>query len=96
MTRNSAIDWMALASDSYWLWLESAMVIGMRTADQLTQRPGYQREAVRMVSEKVRASADIAAALAASGPITGPEAVHRVVKHYGKRVSANRRRLARR
>lgn len=91
-----AADWMALAQDSYWLWAEAMMVIGMRTTDMLTRRPGHEREAVRMVTEKLRANTELAAKLAAAGALAPEQALHTAVKHYGTRVSANRKRLARR
>lgn len=82
---------MQLALDSYWLWAESCMVIGMRTAAMMTMRPGSDREAVRMVTEKLDATAELAVKLV--GGSENPLAVS--VAHYGKRVTANRKRLER-
>lgn len=96
MPRNDPFDWVALANDSYWLWAESMMVMGMRTTDMLLQRPGHEREAVRMVAEKLRANGELAAKLAAGGVLAPEMALHKAVKHYGKRVTANRKRLGRR
>lgn len=100
MTRNATVtspaDWMKLASDSYWLWAESMMVIGMRTTGMLTRRPGHEREAVRMVAEKLRANAELAAQLTTLGTLAPEQAAQKVVTHYGKRVTANRKRLSRR
>lgn len=96
MARNSAADWLTLANDSYWLWAEAVMVMGMRTSDILLRRPGHEREAVRMFTEKVRAHSELATSLAAAGPTAPEKAMHKAVKHYAKRVTANRKRLARR
>ena len=96
MPRNTSTDWLALAQDSYWLWAESMMVIGMRTTDILLHRPGHEREAVRMVTEKLRANAELATRLATAGALAPEQAMHKAVKHYGRRVTANRRRLGRR
>lgn len=65
--RQPAADWLALAHDSYWLWAESLMVIGTRTTDMLLRRPGCEREAVRMVTEKIHANTLLAAQLATAG-----------------------------
>lgn len=92
---NPGTDWLALAHDSYWLWAESMMVIGMRTTNMLMRAPGYEREAVRMVTEKVRANTLLAAQLATAGALAPEKIAHKAVKHYAKRVSANRKRLAR-
>lgn len=82
---------MQLALDSYWLWAESCMVIGMRTAAIMTMRPGSNREAVRMVTEKLDATAELAVKLVGAGD----NALAISVAHYGKRVTANRKRLER-
>jgi len=82
--------WLNLAVDSYWLWAEAWMVIGMRTAAIAAQRPGYRQEAERMVLEKWRAAFELPGRMArAKDPLAAG------VSLYGKRVSANRRRLAR-
>ena len=96
MPRTPSEDWLMLAHESYWLWFDSMVVIGMRTSDTLVCRPGYEREAALMVSEKVRAHAELGAKLAAGGSLAPEKAARKVVKHYGRKVRANRRRLARR
>ncbi|MBO9725248.1 MAG: hypothetical protein J7530_12790 [Novosphingobium sp.] len=92
--RNPADDWMKLAQDSYRLWADSMIVIGMRTTDMMTGR-GSNRENVLMVTEKLQANAELAIKLATGG-LTSPEkTAHKAVRHYRKRVTANRRRLSR-
>jgi len=95
LARRSAPDWLGLATGSWWLWAEANMVIGMRMAGMMMRAPGHEREAVRMVTEKVKANADLAVKLALAGPMTAEAAAHKAVKHYAPKVSANRRRLSR-
>ncbi|MFC0687292.1 hypothetical protein [Novosphingobium clariflavum] len=91
--RDPAAEWLKLASESYNLWADSMMVIGMRTADMMTGR-GSSRENLRMVTEKVEANAELAAKLFWGGPTTPEKAARKAVGHYRKRVRANRRRLS--
>lgn len=94
MARSSTTDWMKLANDSYWLWAESMMVMGMRTSDMMTGK-GSDRENQLMVAEKVKAGAEVAAMLATSS-LTSPEkAAQKAVSQYRRKVTANRKRLAR-
>ncbi|MEE4453788.1 hypothetical protein [Novosphingobium resinovorum] len=90
--RNPTTDWMSLAHDSYWLWAESLMVMGMRTTDMMTGR-GSDRENALMVSEKVKAAAEVGMMLATSG--ASPKSAGKAVRHYRRKVTANRKRLAR-
>lgn len=92
MRRDDAADWMKLAHDSYWLWAESLMVMGMRTTDMMTGR-GSDRENQLMVSEKVKAATEVGMMLAIAG--VSPKSAGKAVRHYRGKVSANRRRLAR-
>ena len=93
---NPVTAWFRLANDSYWLWAEASLVIGMRTMDIMTGR-GSTRENVRMVTEKLQASGELAARLATSGMTADPvRNAQTVVSHYRKRVTANRKRLSRR
>ncbi|PNU02414.1 hypothetical protein [Novosphingobium guangzhouense] len=90
--RNPTENWMKLAHDSYWLWAESLMVMGMRTADMMTGR-GSDRENALMVSEKVSAAAAVGMMLATGG--ASPGTARKAVRHYRRKVSANRKRLSR-
>lgn len=96
MPRKPSDDWLMLPLDIYWLWFDSLAVIGMRTSDMLVRRPGYEREAVLMVSEKVRAHAELGAKLSSAASLAPEKAARKVVRHYGSKVRANRRRLTRR
>lgn len=94
MPRNPAADWLKLTHDSCWLWAESLMVIGMRTSDMMTGR-GSDRENRLMVAEKLKAGAEVAAMFPAMGFAAPERSAQKVVSHYRRKVSANRRRLAR-
>ena len=82
---------------SYWklsvetamLAMEAQAVIGLRLAKLATGGVGAQREAQRMVSEKVFAAAEVAMIVAAGGTTLG------VVEGYRRKVHANFRRLSR-
>lgn len=95
MARNSTTDWFKLANDSYWLWADSMMVIGLRTSDMMTGR-GSDRENRLMVSEKLKAGAEVATLIATSGLVSPEKSAQKAVTHYRKRVSANRKRLSQR
>ncbi len=62
----------------------------------MTSQPGARDEAVRMIAEKYRANVDLALSFATSRPLTAMQAAQRSVTHYGKVVTANRKRLAKR
>lgn len=96
MNQNATSAWLTLAADSYQLWADSVAVIGLRTTGLMTGAPGSGDEAVRMVTEKLQANAELAMAVALGGPTSASGLASKTVRHYGKRVRANRRRLAKR
>ncbi len=71
------------------LALESNRVIGLRLAKLMRGGKGAQREAERMVGEKIQAAAKAGASLMAGASIDD------VVRQYRKRVKANAKRLGR-
>ena len=84
----------ALGIDMWMLGMESAMVIGMRTLKLAAGGAAGDRESRRMIEEKLAAAAQLPVVLAASGAAT-PEALTRsAVRHYSKKVRANRKRLS--
>jgi hypothetical protein len=95
MPRNPTADWMKLANDSYWLWADSMMVIGLRTSDMMTGK-GSERENRLMVSEKVKAASEVGMMIATGGLANPEKTAAKAVRHYRKKVSANRKRLSRR
>ena len=97
MTRNVAIaadPWPRLMFDASLLWAEAGTVMMLRGWRMMAGGAAAEREAVRMLSEKVEAGFEFAGAVA-SGKVTTPEgAARKAMGVLGKRVRANRRRLA--
>jgi hypothetical protein len=80
--------------DASRLWADASMVIALRTWKMMAGGPAAARELERSVSEKVEAGAELAGALV-GGRIRSPEAAARkAVTLYGRKVRANRKRLA--
>jgi hypothetical protein len=85
--------WSRLAAEASLLWADAGTVMMLRGWRMMAGGPAAQREAERMVAEKVEAAFEFAGAFA-SGRIATPEAAaRRAVSVYGKRVRANRTRL---
>ena len=90
---NTPADWSRLMLDASMLWTDAATVIALRSWRLMAGGPAAQREARRMVGEKVEAGAELAAALS-SGRVKSPKAAARsALGIYGKRVRRNRMRL---
>ncbi len=87
--------WIALGVDSWVLGVESAAVIALRSARLSAFDAAAEHEAQLMVTEKVRAAIDLGMDFMAGRLGSDPIGVSRaVVRHYGRRVRANHRRLA--
>jgi hypothetical protein len=75
-----------------WNWmmlgLESNRVIGLRTAKLMRGGKAAQREAQRMVSEKMLAAAKAGTSLMAGA------SVDKIVEQYRRKVAANAKRLS--
>lgn len=93
MKRTASTDWARFAHDSYWLWAESMMVMGMRTTDIMTGR-GSVQENTLMVTEKLQAAGELSLKLVTGGILDPEKSVHNAVRYYRKRVTANRKRLS--
>lgn len=90
------LDWPLVAFDSWMLAGEAAWVISLRCAKIAAGGAGADHEAVTMVTEKLRAQAELATALATGSFGSEPsEVASRTIAHYSKRVRANRKRLTR-
>lgn len=86
--------WSRLWVDTAFLMADTAAVMTMRTMRIMAGGPAAARETERMLAEKVEAGFELAGALAA-GTIRTPEAVARkTLSVAGKRIRANRKRLA--
>jgi hypothetical protein len=78
------------------LGAEAATVVGLRTLKIASGGAAAEREARRMISEKVEAAQALQMmALTGALGVTAPGAVDKTLKHYRRKVRANRRRLSR-
>ncbi|WP_066553854.1 hypothetical protein [Croceicoccus bisphenolivorans] len=94
MPEKTARDTLKLATSAYWLWAESCFVIWSRSWMIISGAPGSQAEAQRMVLEKVQAGNELMWQAMTGGLGTGLLAAQKSVDQLGRKVSANRRRLA--
>jgi len=88
--------WLRLGGDAWMLNAEAATVISLRTLKIARGGAAGQAEARRMVTEKLE-SARALQIMALTGALgfTAPDVVDKTLKHYRRKVRANRRRLAR-
>jgi hypothetical protein len=94
--RRAAPNPFTLGLDAWLLGAEAMGVIAQRSAVLALGGAKAQLEAERMVAEKADAAWELGLALATGGLGMRPETVaRRTLEHYGKRVRANGRRLAR-
>lgn len=84
----------ALGMDMWMLGMESAMVIGMRTLKLAAGGAAADAESRQMVAEKLAAAAELPQVLARSGTISPEALASTAVRHYSRKVRANRKRLA--
>lgn len=91
---NSTPDWSRLMFDASKLWADAGMVVALRSWRMMVGGPAAGREIERMVREKTAAGFELAGALAGGGVKTPEAAARKALTVYGKRVRANRKRLA--
>ena len=84
--------WMSAGLDAWSLGIEATGVIGMRVAKIATGGDPTGVEARLMVTEKIESAWELGSALAGLTPLAG---TRKALRHYGRKVAANRRRLAR-
>ncbi|TMM46726.1 hypothetical protein [Qipengyuania marisflavi] len=95
MARTSSKTWPELASESWLLASDAAVVIWLRSMRLMMGGPLAAREAERMVSEKLTASMTLLPALMQGGLTQTPEALGaKALAHYRAPVAANRKRLS--
>jgi hypothetical protein len=88
--------WLDLSLDAWALGVESSTVIGLRMMKFAAGGAAAQTEATRMVSEKIEAGLALQARAMSGGLGIDPAAAaSRTLKHYRRKVRANRRRLSR-
>lgn len=87
-------DWFA-AVDTWMLGMESLHVVGLRAMRIATSGPDAMPELCLMVSEKLQAADELRAKLLRDPAQSPMEATRRTIRHYRRKVAANRSRLRR-
>jgi hypothetical protein len=89
-------DWFGIGMESWLLGLEMAQVMWLRGCLIALGGAEGEREARRMVEEKLAANTAFGWALATGGAgYTAASVGRKALRHYGARVRANGRRLKR-
>jgi hypothetical protein len=87
--------WTRLMFDTWSLGLETSAVIASRTMKLAAGEGAAEREARRMVAEKIAAALSLQTLDLTGGLGMTPEsAARKSLAHYRRRVRANRRRLS--
>lgn len=95
MRRSRVSPWFGIGFDAWRLGLEASAVVGLRTLKIAQGGARGAAEAELMVREKLEAGVALQS-MALSGGLgpTAASASARTLAHYRRKVSANRRRLA--
>jgi len=87
--------WLRIGFDAWLLGLEASFTVGLRALKMMSGGRAAEAEARRMISEKIDAGQSLQAkALTGGLGMTAPSAAAKTLKHYRRKVRANRRRLA--
>ncbi|UVO52075.1 hypothetical protein M0208_16725 [Sphingomonas sp. SUN019] len=87
-------EWTRASIEAWSLGIEASTVIGLRLMRMATGGPLADREAQLMWSEKMQAAMELQTAWMTGGLGTTPLSGTRgAVRHYRKKVRANRKRL---
>jgi hypothetical protein len=99
MTRRNqqaASTMFSLGLDAWSLYFEASTVIGLRMMKMAAGGPGTDKEMALMIGEKVQSAIELQLDGATGKLGTTPAgAAKKVVRHYKRKVGANRRRLSR-
>jgi hypothetical protein len=88
--------WLGLGVDAWALGFEASTVIGLRMMKLAAGGAAAQAEASLMLREKIEAGLALQAQALTGGLGSTPQmAAARTLKHYRRKVRANRRRLSR-
>jgi len=86
--------WTNAGLDAWALSMEASAVIGLRVAKMAVGGPAAGSEAFLMLSEKMQSAMELQSALVTgrlgSTPLAGTQ---KVLRHYRRKVKANRKRL---
>ncbi len=83
--------WLRIGVNALWLTVAASSVIALRAIVLAKGGAPARKEGRRMVSEKIAAALTLVPKLASSR--SAPEAVATTLKHYRRKVRANRKRL---
>ena len=87
--------WIRLMFNTWSLGLETSAVIASRTMKLAADGEAAEREARRMVAEKIEVALSLQTLALTGGLGTTPQsAARKSLAHYRRRVRANRRRLS--
>lgn len=87
--------WAQAGIDAWALSVEASTVIGLRMAKMATGGDNNGAEARRMIAEKIDSAIDLQSAMLTGNLGTTPlEGTQKVLRHYRRKVRANRRRLS--
>ena len=87
--------WANASVNAWALGMEASAVIGLRIAKMATDGAGSSEEAQRMISEKLDSVIELQTAMMTGKLGTTPlEGTQKVLRHYRRKVRANRRRLS--
>ena len=87
-------NWFTAGLEAWELGIEASAVIGMRAVKVASGGPDVAREMQLMIAEKVHSAFELQSAFVTGGMGTSPAiATRKMVQHYRRKVSANRRRL---
>ena len=89
-------EWNRLALDTAMLSMEATQVIWLRSLRLASGGKLAEREAERMVSEKMQANWELGWKLLGAGTARPQASASRSVRHYRGKVRANRKRLGKR
>jgi hypothetical protein len=95
MPRRISNPWLSLTMDAWALSLEASTVMSLRALKLAAGGAAAEAEALRMVTEKIEAGMALQAKAMTGAIGTGHAAAHGALKHYRRKVRANRRRLSR-
>jgi hypothetical protein len=87
--------WVRASFAAWSIGLEASSVIALRMLKMSRGGATADKEAWRMVSEKIESCFALQAmATREGGPLTAQGAVNKILAHYRRKVRANRRRLS--
>ncbi len=90
---NNTAAWSRIMTDSTRLWIDAHTVMSMRMWRMMGGGAAANREAERMMAEKIEAGFELAGAMASGKMLTPEAAARKSLSVAGKRVRANRKRL---